>query len=164
MKNKPLIYNSDLKALQTKTNVTPEEYHLISLANALETKIQQSCHNMFNVLAQELEIKYGKKVMEFVQIDNGASLKPSGKIRKQKEGLKRGWPDVMLAIGSPCGQFSETIFIEFKRIGTPSNIIISLQQQYYHDWLNRTGFNAYITNNPLYFKEAILGKVREFFN
>ena len=159
----PLVYNSDIKTIEGKSDITPDEFLLIHYKDALETKIQQACNTIFQSRVVELEIEYGCKVAEFVQIDNGADLTKYGKIRKAKEGTKRGIPDVCLFLGTPCGQYSKVILVEFKRIGTPSKVIIGKEQQYYHDWFNAIGFKSYITNNPLYFKNVIMGEVDNFF-
>ena len=164
MKNKPLIYNSDIKALSKKSSITPDEMLLIPLHNALESKIQTYCHNLLNVLAFELEYKYKKKVAEFVQFDNGGKMGKKERIKKAKEGTKKGFLDSGIFMGTSCGQYNKVIFIEFKRISMPSKVIVEEKQQYYHDWLNSIGFEAHITNNPLYFREVILRSVKDFYS
>lgn len=163
MKNKPLIYNSDIKALSKKDSITPDEMLLVPLYNALETKIQTYCHNLFNNLSFDLERKFGKKVIEFIQIDNGGKMGIRQKSKKKAEGTKSGFFDTQIFIGSSCGQYSKVILVEFKRIDVPSKVIIKPNQQYYHDWFNSIGFEAHITNNPLYFREVILKSVRDFY-
>lgn len=161
MINKPIIYNNDIRKLESKPDITPFEWELITFKNALETKIQQYCHNIFNTLAQSLEIDNKSKFAEFVQVDNGGRLKVSGKMRKRAEGTKKGWPDSFLIFGKK--DYNKTIFIEFKRIGCSSSVKITPEQQYYHDWLNSIGFDAYITNNPVFFKNVICKSVVDFF-
>lgn len=171
MKNKPLIYNSDIKFLSKKDSITADEMLLIPFHNALETKIQTYCHNLLKTLAFDLERKYNKKVVEFVQFDNGdtsaGKLKPNQAkalfSRKKREGSKRGFFDSGIFMGTPCGKHSKVILVEFKRIGSPSQIHITPEQQNYHDWFNSIGFEAHITNNPLYFREVILKSVRDFY-
>ena len=158
-----LITNKEIAALHDKNKLDPDEYLLSQFYKALETKVQQACHALFNHLAFEYEKKYGKKVMEFAQFDNGGHMGIGQKMKKRKEGTKKGLPDCGLFLGSPCGQYSKLILVEFKRVGTPSQMIISPEQLYYHDWLNSIGFESYITNDPLFFKNDILGKVKEFF-
>jgi len=154
-----LIYNKDIP----KDPNTAAELILSRFHNALETKIQQHCHKEFNALASEVQFKYGKKLMEFVQVDNGGKMGIRQKSKKKAEGTKAGWPDCELILGSPCGQCPISIFVEFKRIGTPSQIHITDDQKHYHDWLNKIGFKAYITNNPIFFRDVILGEVRKFY-
>jgi len=153
LERKPVIYNSDLK----------NNNSLLLMTNLAETYIQQACHREFNTFATELQLKYKKKLAEFVQLDNGGSSKASTRKRKAAEGTKAGVPDTALFLGSPCGKYSKVILVEFKRIGTPSQIKISPLQKYYYDWFGSIGFSTYITNNPLYFKEVILKEARDFF-
>lgn len=159
-----LIYNKDIKELESKASLTPNELTLLPLKNALETKIQELCHNTFKQLSFDLERKYGKKVVEFIHVDNGGKMGIRQKMKKKAEGVKAGIPDVSLFCGSPCGQYSKVILVEFKRIGTPSQIDISEEQQYYYDWFNSIGFKAYITNNPVFFKDVICKEVTDFFD
>ena len=161
MKNKPLIYNSDIKALSKKSSITPDEMLLIPLHNALETKIQIYCCNLFKDLSFDLERKFGKKVAEFIQIDNGGKMGIRQKSKKKAEGTKEGFCDTEIILGN--GKQTKNIYVEFKRIAAPSGVIIADKQQYYHDWLNSIGFEAHITNNPLYFREVILKSVRDFY-
>lgn len=160
MINNPLIYNKDIKKLEKIDGLTPDEWQLVTLHNALETKIQQICHNIFNNTI--LSNINNNKIAEFVQVDNGGKLKPCGKIRKYKEGTKKGWPDVFLIFGKKG--YNKIIFIEFKRIGCLSSVQITPEQQYYHDWLNGIGFTTYITNNPIFFKNVICKEVTDFLN
>ena len=162
MKNKPLIYNSDIEALSEKSSITPDEMLLFPLHNALETNIQQICHNLFKRLAFDLECKYKKKVAEFIQIDNGGSAKSSTRLRKFCEGTKSGFCDTEILLGN--GKQTKNIYVEFKKIDEPKKVVIKKKQQYYHDWLNSIGFEAHITNNPLYFREVILKSVRDFYD
>ena len=161
MKNKPILYNSDIKALSKKDILTPDEMLLIPLHNALETKIQTHCHNLFKNLSFDLERKFGKKVAEFIQIDNGGKMGIRQKSKKKAEGTKQGFCDIEIILGN--GKQTKNIYIEFKRIATPSGIVVGDKQQYYHNWLKEVGYDAYITNNPLYFREVILKSVRDFF-
>ena len=162
VKNKPLIYNSDIKALSKKDSLTPDEMLLIPLHNALETKIQTYCHNLAKHLAFDLERKYDKKVIEFIQIDNGGKMGIRQKCKKKAEGTKEGFCDTEMLMGN--GKQTKNIYVEFKRISTPSNVVIKERQQYYHDWLRSIGYEAYITNNPLYFRDIVLGSVKDFFD
>jgi len=155
-----LVYNKDIP----KDPNTAAELILSKFHNALETKIQQHCHKEFNALASEVQYKYGKKLMEFVQVDNGGKMGIGQRMKKKAEGTKASWPDVQLVLGSTCGKYSQVIFVEFKRIDKSySKLKIEKEQIAYHDWLNEIGFKAYITNNPIFFRDVILGEVREFY-
>lgn len=158
-----LIYNKDIAALEKKDSLKPDELLLVRMKNATETIVQQYCHRLFNEMAEEYRRKFGKEVMVFVQIDNGGKMGFAQKKKKKAEGTKKGFPDASLFLGSPCGQFSKVIFVEFKRMGTPSQIQLGDEQVFYHAWLNEIGFSAYITNNPIYFRDVILKEVREFY-
>jgi hypothetical protein len=163
---------SDIKLLENKSSLTPDELILIRLKGVVETKIQQYCNNLTNQLSLVLERKYGKKLIEFVQFDNGDTSVDKLKKqqvralfgRKKREGSKKGFPDGGIFIGSPCSQYSKIILVEFKRMGSPSQMQISPEQKYYHDWLNSIGFEAHITNNPIYFRDTILKSVKDFFS
>lgn len=140
----PLINNKHIKNLELRTDLKTNEILLLRLGqNCLETKIQQVCHNMF--LA-----KYMDKSAEFVQIDNGGKMGFTQKRKKKAEGTKAGFPDVMLI------RKNKVAFVEFKRIGTPSQIDVREDQIKYMNWLNNNNYKAYITNNPIYFQEVIL--------
>lgn len=158
-----LLYKDDILKLCNKNVQIKDDYFLSLFYQALETKVQQACHTMFNQLAFEYERKFGKKVMEFVQIDNGGKMGFRQKAKKKAEGTKSGMPDTILFCGSPCGLYSQVILVEFKRIDVPSKIKISPEQQYYHNWFNSIGIKSHITNNPIFFRDVILKDVREFF-
>jgi len=165
-----LITNKDIKEIGNKSSLSIEDLQIVQLKGLLESKIQERCKNILEALGVELERKYSKKVVEFVQFDNGdtsaGKLKPYQRMalfkRKKAEGSKKGFPDTGIFIGSPCGQYSKVILTEFKRIGSLSQIDISPEQEYYHNWLNLIGFKAYITNNPIFFKNVICKEVTNF--
>lgn len=159
-----LITDKEVGKLWDKNIQSKDDYFLAQFYKALETKVQQACHQLFNDLGFEYEQKFGKKVTEFVQFDNGGRMGFAQHKKKKAEGTKAGIPDCGLFLGSPCGQYSKLILVEFKRIGSPSQIKISPEQKHYHDWFNSIGFKSYITNNPLFFRDVILGEVKAFFN
>lgn len=168
-----------------RQSISQDEAFLLRLGNALETNIQQICLEIFNdkmgnsgkaFETRRISSKDGKYKIEkirnikaivkalFVQIDNGNSdagittqdeglrklmfrRKAVTKRRKAAEGTVSGFPDCLLL------RNGRILFVEFKRIGT---FKISEEQQYWHDWLNANGFKAYITNNPIYFRDVIL--------
>lgn len=160
---KPIIYNSDIKQISTKPSITPMEATLLRYENALETTIQQHCRNIFLRMSQEIKVKYKGARLKFVQIDNGANLSVGGKIRKWKEGTVADFPDVLLLASTPCKQFNMIGFVEFKRIGTPSQIKIKEGQLECQKDLQDMGWPSYITNNPFYFEQVICQRFVEFF-
>ena len=72
-----------------------------------------------------------------------------------------GFPDVVILASLAGSQL--VIFVEFKRIGTPSQVKISDNQKHWNEVLQAMGFLAFITNNPLYFEKVICGEIRKFF-
>ena len=57
----------------------------------------------------------------------------------------------------------DTVFCEVKRIGAPSEIHLTEEQL---DWflkLNSMGFNAYIINNPIFFRDVVLKQIKNNF-
>lgn len=146
----PIIYNKDIKELEKKQSISPDELALLKLGKQpLEKKIQEACRIIF-----ESQFDY----RGFVSIDNGDTA--GGKLldyqrinlykNKKKTGTKHGFPDTMLIVKNKIA------FVEFKRIGAPSQIDIKQDQLDYQKWLQDMGFKAYITNNPIYFKNVIL--------
>lgn len=157
---KPLIKNKDIRELEKKSNLSFDDLTILQYSKLLETNIQQRCHNIFKDLSFELEVKYGGKVIEFVQMDNGGKMGIRQKIKKKAEGTKAAIQDVVIFCGTPCGQYTKVILVEFKRMGP---FKIEPEQQNYHDWFNKIGFSAHITNNPIFFEKVICQEVREFF-
>lgn len=150
MKNKPIIYNKDIKELENKATLTTDEMILCRLGKGcLEKVIQETCHTMF-------KLKFDPR--GFIAIDNGdtagGNLKDYQRIvlykNKKKLGTKHGFPDVMLI------KEGKIVFVEFKRIGSESQIDIKQDQLDYQEWLKSMGFKSYITNNPVYFNNVIL--------
>jgi len=150
---KPIIHNKDIKAIAKKAetqSISQDELLLLKLENAVETKIQQTCRQMFLQQFRDKGL--------FVQIDNGNTFAKGVSQaqrmalfrRKEAEGSLAGFSDSMMLLNG------KVVFVEFKRIGTPSQINIRPEQQKYCDWLNANGFKAYITNNPIYFRDIIL--------
>ena len=160
--NLPIIYNKDIGELSKSSVMSAEAATLLLYLNAVEEKIQTHARNQFLRLKQEIINKYPDAKMEFVQIDNGGNLTLQGRVAKARQGTANGFPDVML-IMSFRGQ-NMTFFVEFKRIGTPSQIKISEEQKAWNQKLNSMGFLAYITNNPIFFEIEICGKIRGWFD
>ena len=154
-----LLFNKDIP----KNPNTANERIIERLSKVSESHLQQHFYKEFNLLACEAKFKNKDLELEFVQNDNGdtagGSLTQIQRIalykRKKVEGSKAGYPDIsIIATGG------NTIYCEVKKITTPSAIHLTKEQ---FDWflkLNRMGFDAYITNNPTFFKEVILEKVK----
>jgi hypothetical protein len=162
-----LLFNKDIP----KEPNTADELIIYRLAQLNETEIQQYFHKQFNALACELKSLNRFNQLEFVQNDNGDSaggrLTQGQRIalyrRKKAEGSRAGFPDISMLVFNQQLNLRDTFFCEVKRIGAPSEIHITQEQL---DWflkLNSMGFNAYITNNPTFFKKVILGQIKKMF-
>lgn len=159
---KAIIYNSDLDNLAKKSSLSSDEAFLLRFKNALETRIQANFYVQFMHLKTYLILKYQNIKMEFVQIDNGANLTSRGKLQKFREGTQKGFPDVMILLS--IKSINRVIFIETKRIGTPSQIKISPDQEIWQEKLTEMHWKSYITNNPVFFRQKICQEIENFFN
>ena len=161
---KPLITKTDIKNLRAKDSVTRDELELIMHCDLTESAIQRSCKVAFDNWLLELNFKGNKDVQgEFVQIDNGREYtkKESDrgkdynkivflrKVKKQKEGCVKHFPDVMLLV-SNCKNSKLQIFVEFKKIGG----VVTKGQEDMKGRLNAMLFDAYLTNNTLFFQKS----------
>lgn len=155
---KPLIYNKDIKESGNA--------FLMQFINAKESTIQQFCKREIDCLNSALKIQYKLKddLIKFVHIDNGGKSGIQHKIKKKREGTEEGFPDVMIIVSNLDKSKRLTMFLEFKRIGTPSQIHITDKQYYYNKWLSDAGFYARIINNPLLFRTEIIAKIQQFIN
>jgi hypothetical protein len=141
---KPLIFNSDIKAIEKKVLsgcVTALEADLLRHAKLSESQIQQACRRIFLS-------KFGDKA-KFIQIDNGGNLSIAMKVKKAREGTIPGMVDALL-IGK-----KRAIFVEFKRVGNPSSIEPKPEQKEIHDFLKKCEFSVYVTNNTVFFEKVI---------
>jgi len=137
-----------------------QDLNLIRYLNLIESDIQIACKQNFDNFAFQLEMKYKRPLLQFVQIDNGAKSGIRYKMRKKAEGTKKGFPDVMILATRPDNSQQKTIFVEFKRLGAYK---ISDEQLHYHQLLNQMGFESYITNNPVFFeKHILLDRIQNF--
>lgn len=135
-----------------------------------EGEIQTNFCRMVDELNFELQNKNKFSRAHAVQIDNGdsagGSLTQIQRInlykRKKREGSKSGFPDFMIPYFISNLNIHNTIYVEVKRIAAPSGIKISKDQLKWFLELNKMGFNSYITNNPIFFKEVILKEIRNF--
>lgn len=155
---KPLIYNKDIKE---SGNV-----FLAPFINCLESNIQKFCKREIDCLNSAIKMQHKLKddLIKFVHIDNGGKSGIRHKINKKLEGTEEGFPDVIIIASNLDKSSKLTMFLEFKRIGTPSQIHITDKQYYYNKWLSATGFYATIINNPLFFRMEIIAKIQKFIN
>lgn len=162
-----LLFNKDIP----KTPNTGDELIIYRLAQLKETDMQQHFHKEFNAFACEIKAKNKFNKLHFVQADNGdtagSSLTQIQRMvlykRKKAEGSKKGFCDVMMLIYSASLNLRDAFFCEVKKIGAPSEIHLTKEQL---DWfleLNSMGFNAYITNNPIFFRDVVLGEIKKMF-
>lgn len=154
-----LLFNKDVP----KQPNTASELIIYHSANKSESEIQQHFHKEFNAMAAELKFKHKDLELEFVQNDNGDSA--GGQLtqiqrivlykRKKAEGSKAGFSDCSLIWSG-----ANVIYCEIKKIGAPSEIHLSEDQFNWFLKLNKMGFKAYITNNPVFFKNHILEEIK----
>lgn len=158
-----LLFNKDV----VKNPSTANERIIHNLSKVKESDLQKYFYKEFNLLAHELKLSYPDLELDFVQNDNGDSaggnLTQTQRIvlykRKKAEGSKAGYPDVSIISSGP-----HIVYCEVKRICAPSEIHLTREQ---FDWflkLNRMGFDAYITNDPIFFRDVVLKKVRNFYD
>lgn len=140
---KPLIYNSDIKAIKKKaesSSISVQEASLLKQASWSELTLQQACKNLF---------RHRFKDAKFIQTDNARSTKLQ-RMRSGIGGYEEGATDVYLV-----GKNKKIAFVEFKRIGTPSQIKPTEKQLEMHEFLKNCGFEAYFCNNLVYFEDVI---------
>ena len=161
-----IVVNKDIpKEPKKSTDLILSHFQLYN-----EGEIQSNFCRMVEELNFELQNKNKFSRAYAVQIDNGDSaggnLTQIQRInlykRKKREGSKTGFPDLMIPYYISNINLHNTIYIEVKRINAPSGIRISKDQLKWFLELNNMGFNAYITNNPIFFKEVILKEIRDF--
>lgn len=162
-----LLFNKDIP----KEPKTMSELLIYKLAKGKESDIQQYFHKEFNILACEMNALNKFNKLWFVQNDNGdtsaGSLTPVQRMalfkRKKAEGSKKGFFDVSMYFYSSKINYRDTVFCEVKKICSQSQIHLTKEQL---DWfleLNSMGFDAYITNNPVFFKSVVLGGIKKMF-
>ena len=163
-----LLTNKDIP--QNPKNL--DEILLYNIASKKESDIQQYFHKEFNNFANFIETKTkGLSKLIFQQIDNGDSA--GGNLnqlqrmklykRKKAEGSNAGFPDFMIIYYSNKLNYNNTMFCEVKKIGSPSEIRLTEKQLEWFIKLNEMGFDSFITNNPIFFRDKILKKLENFF-
>ena len=162
-----LLFNKDIP----KEPKTADDLLIYQLASLKESDMQQYFYKQAISLQQELKQLNQFNELEFVQNDNGDTsaghLTAIQRIalfkRKKAEGSRKGFPDISIHYYVNKLTFRDTVFCEVKKIGAPSEIHLTKEQL---DWflkLNSMSFNAYITNNPIFFKGVVLGKIKNNF-
>ena len=161
------LFNKDIP----KEPKTPNELLIYRLSQLKESDMQQFFYKQAVLLQYELKQLNKFNELEFVQNDNGdtagGQLSQGQRIalykRKKAEGSRKGFPDISMYLYSAKLNLRDIVFCEVKRIGTPSEIHLTEEQL---DWflkLNSMGFNAYITNNPIFFKDVVLKEIKSNF-
>jgi len=177
---KPLIYNSDIKALEIKIktqNLNAAELEILGHKGLIEHKIQFAAKSLFNELDKELRLK-GLGAVLFFQIDNGNNGATAGaKIRKWQAGTVAKMPDVGILVFSKKRGTAKTIFCEFKKVDTEAGVKGSAEspsalrkklhfegQLAMQERLRGMGFSVHLTNNTVYCKQVILKEIMDFIN
>jgi hypothetical protein len=161
------LFNKDIP----KEPKTPNELLIYRLSQLKESDMQQYFYKQAVLLQYELKQLNKFNELEFVQNDNGdtagGQLSQVQRIsmykRKKAEGSRKGFPDVSMYFYSAKLNLRDTVFCEVKRIGSPSEIHLTKEQL---DWflkLNSMSFDAYITNNPIFFKDVVLKEIKSNF-
>jgi hypothetical protein len=161
------LFNKDIP----KEPKTKNELVICHFALYKESELQQNFYKQFQVLQFEMKQLNKFNELEFVQNDNGdtagGQLSQGQRIalykRKKAEGSRKGFPDISMYFYASNINYRDTVFCEVKRIGSPSEIHLTKEQL---DWflkLNSMGFDAYITNNPIFFKDVVLKEIKSNF-
>ncbi len=159
---RPLIYSSDISALQKKSNLSPAEVTLLQQAGMSESNIQARCKSLTQQFDLAISQQQPGARAIFVQFDNGGNLTDLGRIRKAREGTLAGMTDSVVLYSIPNEEGKPELglhFVEFKRIGTKSQIEPSDEQKRVHEMLGSMGAEVTVTNSIPYFKERILGSI-----
>lgn len=162
-----LLFNKDVPKIPN----TAAELIIYNLAGKKETNYQQHFHKEFNAMAAELKMLHKDNELEFVQNDNGDTA--GGQLsqiqrmvlykRKKAEGSKHGFQDISLYFYNAKTQQNGIILCEVKKIASPSGIHLREDQLEWFLKMNKMGFKAYITNNPIFFRDVILKEIRNYF-
>jgi hypothetical protein len=162
-----LLFNKDI----AKEPKTTNELLIYRLAQLKESDIQQFFYKQTLLLQHEVKQLNRFNEVEFMQNDNGdtagGQLTQGQRIalykRKKAEGSRKGFPDISIYTFSAKLNLPMTSFCEVKKIGSPSEIHLTREQIDWFIKLNNMNFDAYITNNPIFFRDVILKKINEIF-
>ena len=161
-----LLFNKDIP----KEPKTPDELMLFRFANLKESEIQKYFFSQIQNLGIEIS-KNDFDFMEAVKNDNGDAVvskltenqRMAFYARKKAEGFKGGFPDLTIFLYNSRICLRDTIYLELKRIDSPSGIHLTEEQLDWFVKLNKMGYNSYITNNPIFFRDVVLKEIRNFF-
>jgi hypothetical protein len=161
------LFNKDIP----KEPKTPNDLLVYRLSQLKESDMQQYFYKQAVLLQYELKQLNKFNELEFVQNDNGdtagGQLSQGQRIalykRKKSEGSRKGFPDISMFLYSAKINLRDTVFCEVKRIGAPSEIHLTEEQLNWFLKLNSMGFNVYITNNPIFFKDVVLKEIKNNF-
>lgn len=160
-----LLFNKDIP----KEPKNADELLLTRFATLKETDIQQYFYKEIQYLAIEAVKKHKFNYLEAVKNDNGDAVvskltqnqRMAFYTRKKAEGFKGGFPDLTIFLYNAFIALRDTMYLEIKKIGAPSEIQLTEQQLEWFIKLNNMGFSCYITNNPIFFRDVILKEIRK---
>lgn len=162
-----LLFNKDIP----KEPKTPDELMLFRFASLKESEIQKYFFSQIRNLGIEIMRKNKFDFMEAVKNDNGDAVvskltdnqRMAFYARKKAEGFKGGFPDLTILLFNSRLCLRDTMYLELKRIDAPSGIHLTEEQLDWFVKLNNMGYNSYITNNPIFFRDVVLKEIRNFF-
>jgi len=162
-----LLFNKDIP----KEPKTPDELMLFRFADLKESEIQKYFFSQIRNLGIEIMSKNKLNFMEAVKNDNGDAVvlkltqnqRMAFYARKKAEGFKGGFPDLTILLFNSRLCLRDTMYLELKRIDAPSGIHLTEEQLDWFVKLNNMGYNSYITNNPIFFRDVVLKEIRNFF-
>lgn len=162
-----LLFNKDIP----KEPKTSDELMLFQFANLKESEIQKYFFSQIRNLGIEIMSKNKFNFMEAVKNDNGDAVvskltqnqRMAFYARKKAEGFKGGFPDLTIFLFNNKFTLRDTMYLELKRIDAPSGIHLTEEQLDWFVKLNNMGYNSYITNNPIFFRDVVLKEIKNFF-
>ena len=162
-----LLFNKDIP----KEPKTPDELMLLRFAGLKESEIQKYFYSQIRNLGIEIMSKNKLNFIEAVKNDNGDAVvskltqnqRMAFYARKKAEGFKGGFPDLTILLFNSRLCLRDTMYLELKRIDAPSGIHLTEEQLDWFVKLNNMGYNSYITNNPIFFRDVVLKEIRNFF-
>jgi hypothetical protein len=162
-----LLFNKDIP----KEPKTPDELMLFRFSSLKESEIQKYFFSQIRNLGIEIMSKNKLNFMEAVKNDNGDAVvskltdnqRMAFYARKKAEGFKGGFPDLTIFLFNSRLRLRDTMYLELKRIDAPSGIHLTEEQLNWFVKLNNMGYNSYITNNPIFFRDVVLKEIRNFF-
>jgi len=162
-----LLFNKDIP----KEPKTPDELMLFQFVGLKESEIQKYFFSQIRNLGIEIMNKNKLNFMEAVKNDNGDAVvskltdnqRMAFYARKKAEGFKGGFPDLTILLFNSRLCLRDTMYLELKRIDAPSGIHLTEEQLDWFVKLNNMGYNSYITNNPIFFRDVVLKEIKNFF-